>query len=81
MAERRLTIITFVDFGAETMRIEPDTPDGRVRFRLDAGATFTLQQRYRYVTRAGQLIELPWQPAGEGVLVAGHPPVEGVGIG
>jgi hypothetical protein len=91
MAERRLTIITFVtfvDFGAEESSAIEGTAtagDSRFDFVLAKGrseTSFVFDQPERGVaTRAGQVVELPWPPAGEGVLVAGHPPVEGVGIG
>lgn len=42
-------------------------------FVFDEGMQVTLQQRTKYVTRDGKLIELPWEPLDRGVLVVGNP--------
>ena len=65
----------------ETIRVSPETPEGMVRFIVDVGAKVTLQQRFRYATRPGEVVELPWQPADEGTIIVGNPPPAGGEIG
>jgi hypothetical protein len=64
----------------ETMGMTPDSRYGEAWFVVDADGQPTFEQRYRYVTRPGEVIELPWQPLGEGTLAVGNPPVSPAGI-
>ncbi len=50
------------------------------RFIVDARTSITLQQRTRFVTHAGDVIDLPWQPAGEGILIIANGSPEPAGV-
>jgi hypothetical protein len=60
----------------ETFRLSKEASEAAVFFLVDRATTLTFQQRTRYVKRGGEVIDLPWQPAGEGTLVIGNPTVE-----
>lgn len=50
-------------------------------FLTESGSKVSLQQRVRYVTNAGDIVDGPWQPAEPGALLVGNPVTEASGGG
>lgn len=61
-----------------TLELTGERAERMALFAIGRAAKLDLQHRVRHVARTGTVIEGPWEPTGDGIIVVGEPAVAGV---